>query len=192
MVAAIVDLNDRASTAAIYTPREATTHDRRPLHVLVSLCRSRSLVNEAAIAAVGGKFPDLNACRHKVGEPLDIVRSKQLQASSVVKGNQNLPIMGWGDHEVEHRLVPHGQLGTGCVAAPRPRTQQAQAVCRIPGRICGAAEVKRPRPRTDGRAISAGPRPRQRPAAAAPDVTSRVPCPLLGLSPIEPKPMAAV
>jgi hypothetical protein len=29
--------------------------------------------------------------------------------------------MGWGDHEVEHRLVPHGQLGTGCVAAPRPR-----------------------------------------------------------------------
>lgn len=46
--------------------------------------------------------------------------------------------------------------------------------------------------RTDDRGTSAGRRPRRRPPTAAPDVASRVPCPLLGLSPIKPKPMAAV
>lgn len=46
--------------------------------------------------------------------------------------------------------------------------------------------------RVDGPESSEGRRPRPRPQAAVPDVAARVPCILLGLSPIKQCPMAAV
>ena len=113
-------LNDRTSAAADEALHGATTLDRRRRHALVGLRRSLALVNEVATAAVGCKLPDLNANRHEVAEPPDIMLSKRLQTSSVFEGDQNLPILRRGEHEIEHRLVPHGQLGAGCIAAPRP------------------------------------------------------------------------
>ena len=93
---------------------------------------------------------------------------------------------------------------TGRVPEPGDRRRKPQRQClggaspdmsaREAGRCCKepwSAPWRRLPWRKNGREISAGPRPRRRPPAATPAVASRVPCPLLGLSPIKPKRMAA-
>ena len=77
-------------------------------------------------------------------------------------------------------------------AVPSSRRSRGHRVFRPKGRSRSPPATGSEPCRTDGPETSAGPRPRRRPPVAAPAVASRVPCPLLGLSPIKPKPMAAV